>query len=330
MENLRAAEQPPLHVTICRVASEAARQQYTRAEVRRLLAVTERQLRSWERQGFVRSSESYTIADLVVLRTLSRLRRNGVPVERIREALSALRRRLGELSDPLRAYRILAQGKRVVVQVGEKKMEADSGQLLLDFGQEELRKLLRFPSSRKAPADSETQARKAESAAWFERAVEMEQRGAPVVEVIRTYEKAVEADPTSAAALVNLGTIYFHMHMLETAERYYRRAVEAEPDYPLAHFNLANLYDEKGDRGQALFHYLTAVRLDPSFPDAHYNLALLYQSSGQLMRAMRHWKIYLKLDPSSHWAASARLELEKLKQATLIAGAGAANSGVKV
>ncbi|MGQ9635248.1 MAG: tetratricopeptide repeat protein [Bryobacteraceae bacterium] len=317
------------HVTISRVACEEARQEYSRAQVRRLLKVTERQLRSWERQGLVRPLERYTIADLVVVRTLSRLRRDGVPMTRIRKALSALRRRLGELSDPLRDYRILAQGKRVVVQVGERKMEADSGQLLLDFGQEELRKLLRFPSLGKTPAGSESQGRRAESQAWFEQAVEMERRGTPVVEVIRTYEKAVEADPSSAAALVNLGTIYFHMHMLETAERYYRRAVEAEPDYPLAHFNLANLYDEKGDRGQALFHYLSAVRLDPSFPDAHYNLALLYQSSGQLMRAMRHWKTYLKLDPSSHWAASARQELEKLKQATLIAGAGSVKPNAK-
>lgn len=286
-----------------------------------MLEVTERQLRSWERQGLAQPLAAYTIADLVVLQTLSRLRRAGVPVRRIRQALQALRARIGEIADPLREYRIVSEGKRVVVHVGNRKMEPVSGQLLLDFGTEELRRMVAFPIRQQAPSRNPARTRRAQSNAWFEKAVQMEQTGAPAREVIQAYERAIEADPSSAAPLVNLGTVYYHMHRLDAAEQLYRRAVEAEPDYPLAHFNLANLYDEKGDRGQALFHYLSTVRLDPSFADAHYNLALLYQSAGQLMRAMRHWKIYLKLDPYSQWAATARHELEKLKRATVISGA---------
>jgi tetratricopeptide (TPR) repeat protein len=286
-----------------------------------MLGITERQLRSWERQGLARPLEAYTIADLVVLQTLQRLRHSGVTVARIRRALQALRRRIGEAGDPLLDYRIVSDGKRIVVQSGGQKMEPVSGQLLLDFGPEELRRLVAFPEGKEASDRSLSRTRRAESNAWFERAVQMEQSGAPLHEVIQAYQIAIEADPSSAAPMVNLGTIYYHLHRLEDAEDLYRRAVQAEPDYPLAHFNLANLYDEKGDRGQALFHYLSTVRLDPAFADAHYNLALLYQGAGQLMRAMRHWKIYLRLDPSSPWAATARHELEKLKRATVIAGA---------
>jgi len=69
--------------------------------------------------------------------------------------------------------------------------------------------------------------------------------------VIEAYEKAVELDPHSAGALVNLGTIYFNARDLARAERYYRQATEVDPSYALAHFDLANLFDERGDRPKA-------------------------------------------------------------------------------
>ncbi len=59
----------------------------------------------------------------------------------------------------------------------------------------------------------------------------------------------------SAGALVNLGTVHFHLRNWDQAEDYYRRALEADPRYALAHFNLGNLFDEKSNRGQALLHY---------------------------------------------------------------------------
>jgi len=286
-----------------------------------MLGIAEKRLRSWERQGWIPPLDRYTIADLVVLRTLATLRKSGVSASRIGQALTALRERLGELSDPLRELRIVSSGKKIVVQVGDSRMEPVSGQLLLDFDSREIHRLVSFPVKRQSGSHPVPGARRAESAAWFEKAVDLERAGAPVAEIIRAYERSAEADPGSAGALVNLGTIYFHMRSWDTAEKYYRQAVEADPSYPLAHFNLANLFDEKGDRGQALVHYLWALRLDPEFADAHYNAALLYQNAGQVMRAMRHWKIYLKLDPSGSWAASARRELEALRRATLIPGA---------
>lgn len=294
---------------------------YERVQVRRMLGISERQLRSWERQGLAPALKTYGIADLVILQTLIRLRQAGVPIARVRQALQALRERIGGLADPLREYRLISQGRRVIVQAGGQRMEPVTGQLLLDFGPDDLRHLIAFPSRRDSSARASARSRRAESNAWFEKAVKMEQAGAPMRDIIEAYQKAIEADPSSAAPLVNLGTVYYHMHQLEEAEKLYRQAVEAEPGYALAHYNLANLYDEKGDRGQALFHYLSTVRLDPAFADAHYNLALLYQSAGQIMRAMRHWKVYLKLDPHSQWAAAARHELDKLKRATVISGA---------
>jgi tetratricopeptide (TPR) repeat protein len=200
-------------------------------------------------------------------------------------------------------------------------MEPISGQLLLDFDQAELHKMLSFPSQSAAQAArSAEESRRLEAAGWFEKALDLERTGAPIADVIQAYERSVELDPASAGTFVNLGTIHFHLRDWDAAERHYRKALDADPQYALAHFNLGNLFDETGDRAQALGHYMVALRLDANYADAHYNVALLYQSSGQLMRAVRHWRSYLKLDPSSAWATIARQELDKLRHATLIQG----------
>ena len=310
------------HATISRVIESPAREAYTRSEVRRMLNLPERRLRSWEREGLAPRLESYGFPDLVVLRTLIRLRASGVSVAKIRRAVAAVRQKLGAGSDPLRELRIYSDGKRIAVQVGASKMEPISGQLLLDFDQVEIHKMLSFPRQAAGDAAKAAEAaRRFESSLWFGKALEMESVGAPLDEVIHAYEQAVELDPACAGALVNLGTICFHQRRWEQAESYYRRALDADPHYGLAHFNLGNLFDEKGDRGQAILHYTIALRLEPNYCDAHYNLALLYQASGQLMRAVRHWKSYLRLDPASEWASVARQELDKLRRATVIQGA---------
>lgn len=311
------------HVTILRVPLEPAKQIYTRAEVRRVLGLSERKLRSWERQELAPRLASYTFSDLVVLRTLATLRESGVSAAKIRRAVEALREKLDSVADPLKELKIFLDGRKITVRVGGTQMEPISGQLLLDFDSTEFYKLLSFPEEPAGGSATANQAsRRAEAALHFEAALQMEQRGTPPADVIRAYERAVELDPASAGAMVNLGTIYYHLRKWDDAERHYRRALEADPKYALAHFDLGNLYDERGDRAQAMLQYLMAIRLDPDYADAHYNLALLYQASGQLMRAVRHWKIYLRIDGSSHWAAIARQELDKLKRATLIQGAG--------
>ena len=81
------------HATIARVAPPTrTRESYTRAEVRRMLEISERRLRSWEKQDLALAREAYTFADLVVLRSLIRLHSGGASPAKIRRAVAALRR----------------------------------------------------------------------------------------------------------------------------------------------------------------------------------------------------------------------------------------------
>lgn len=298
----------------------ATKQAYSRDEVRRLLGVSKRQLQSWEQQNFLSASGSFTFSDILALRTLVGLRNNKVPAAQIRKVVAALRARLREVQNPLTELKIFAHGKRIQVQFAGQKMEPISGQLLLDFDEAEINKLLAFPGQAAQPKENKSPRTRREAEVWFEKGLELEQAGASVDDIIAAYRKAAEIDPNSAGALVNLGTVYFNARDWHEAERYYRQAVEVDAEYALAHFNLGNLYDERGNRQLALSHYLAALRIQPTYADAHYNVALLYQSSGQHLKAVHHWKLYLKLDPNSAWAAIARRELAKLKESTIVQG----------
>jgi tetratricopeptide (TPR) repeat protein len=299
------------------VLERAPKEVFSREEVRRLLAIPERRLRSWERQKLLPPASTFGFSDLVAIRTLVKLSEQGVPPLRIRLALASLRQKLREVGNPLTELKVFLDGKHIGVLVAGQKMEAISGQLLFDFDTSQLQNLRLFPQ--KAAGAREYQ-RRAEAERWFQRGLELEQTGAPIDAIIRAYEKAAELDPASAGALVNLGTVYYNTRDWKNAEEYYKKALKADENYPLAHFNLGNLYDEINDRASALHHYLAAIRLHPSYADAHYNLALLYQSSGQYIKAVRHWRDYLKLDPASSWAGIARRELEKLRSAHVIPG----------
>ncbi len=290
---------------------------WTRAQALRQCELSSRQLLAWERQGFIAPRELYQYEDLLELRVLVRLKDLGFSSAKLQKVFSSIRAKLTGIDNPLTELRVYLEGRRVRVQTENSRMEALSGQLLFNFDQAELRRLLAFPKSAKAGSG---QARKAllDADHWFQRALELEQTGADKREAIAAYEKAVELNPVLAGALVNIGTIYFTARKWREAEKYYQRALAADSQYPLAHFNLANLHEELGRTSLAIQHYKKALELQPTYADAHYNLALLFQTRGRDMEAIRHWKQYLALDASSQWSAIARREMAKLRSSALV------------
>jgi tetratricopeptide (TPR) repeat protein len=284
--------------------------EYPRAEVCRMLNVTERKLKSWEKLGFVNPSATFGFSDLIALKTLKRLSDVDIPPKRIQLALSSLRKSLKDIEQPLSQLKITAEGRRLAVHVAGNKMEPISGQLLLDFDPVEIEKLRAFPGESRHGQTDEVQ-----SEFWFQRGLALEETGAPAAEAALAYRKAIEANPRASGALVNLGTLLFRMRKLKEAESFYTRAVEADPSYPLAQFNLGNLYDEQGNAEEARKYYLNAIRLNPRYADAYFNLALLCERNNDILQAIGYWQTYLKLDSTSSWARAARKQLDRLKKA---------------
>jgi tetratricopeptide (TPR) repeat protein len=292
---------------------------YTRKEVCRLLKIESRQLRSWERQELIPELSQYRFSDLLVLKKIIGLRNSNAHPRIIKQVFRAVRERLKD--HPPEDIQVYQEGRQVHVKIGKQKMDPLSGQLLIDFAEDEINKLLQLrPSQKSNGAIAERLRNKLEADQWFERGLDLEQTGAPYEQIIDAYQKAAELDPDSAGALVNLGTVFFNGHAWADAEAAYKKALQIDPNYALAHFNLGNLYDEREDAISALHHYNEALKLHPAYADAHYNVALLYQGMRDSLNAMCHWRAYLKLDGASTWAQIATRELAKLEATTVVRG----------
>jgi len=278
-----------------------------------MLAISDQQLRGWQRHGFIRAADSFSFSDLIALRALQKLRENRIPAKKIGRALVSLKRKLSDVGSPLSELKIISDGRSITVLIAGQKMEAISGQLLFAFDTAEIGAVRAFPAKATRSSVDEKQAE-----LWFQRGLQLEESDAPVADAMEAYKKAIELNPGAAGALVNLGTIHYHLRKLNEAEKYYQRAVDVDPRYALAQFNLGNLCDERGQIEKAFEHYAVALKLNPDYADAHYNVALLCEQTGDFLKATKHWKAYLKVDATSSWAGIARRQLEKLRQITVV------------
>src|SRR5271154_2132648 len=88
---------------------------WQRDDVCRMLGITTRQLKAWEKLGFLTPGETFGFPDLVALKTLRRLRELHIPVQTIKTAVSSLKIRLEGFDMPLAQLRITTEGRRIAV-----------------------------------------------------------------------------------------------------------------------------------------------------------------------------------------------------------------------
>jgi tetratricopeptide (TPR) repeat protein len=288
--------------------------QYRREDILRLVPVSERRLRGWEKQGLVDSAAAYGFSEIAALRTIKRLSDLHFSAGQIRRAITGLKNRLENIERPFEQARFTAEGRRIAVHVAGDKLDPISGQFLFDFEAHGTATVRSFPAKRQDQGAKAAVAREAEAEAWFQRGLALEEAAAPVQEAIAAYRSAIDANPRASGALVNLGTIAFRMRKLKEAEMFYLRALESDPNYALAHFNIGNLYDEQGNHTEARSHYLDALRLNSRYADTYFNLALLCERNNEILKAIGYWQSYLKLDSSSSWARAAKKQLDRLKR----------------
>jgi tetratricopeptide (TPR) repeat protein len=289
-------------------------QDYSLGDIARILKVSPRRLRYWQRTKLVESlasptdDDGYAFRDLVVLRAILSLLDKGIPLQRIRRNLEIVRDRLPDLDDPAAALRLWGEegekANRLVLR-HDGRLEEAGGQLLLEFEQDGM---LRADGVRSLTEVSSTAD---EAVAWFERGCELDADSDKWAEAIEAYEKALELDDDYADAYCNLGAVRYNQGQRSAARHAFEACVEREADHVEANFNLANVLEEVGDDAGALEHYRRALASDPLYPDLHINLALLYEKIGRTRGACDHWRRVLQLDPEGSWAEVARLRLER-------------------
>ena len=277
------------------------RDRFSSDEVQRVLGLTGKQLDYWERLRLVsprkeQGNRFYDFGDLISLRTVKQLVEEGVPANRLRRALAALREKLAQVHAPLAELRVLSDGKDIVVERGGARLEPLSGQFVLNFETRELNERVRVIAGRSADE-------------WLATALECEAEGKTRAQAIEAYDRALCVDPQRSDVLMNCGTLYYEDGNLEKASQYFRRALALDSENALAHYNLGSVLEEAGEVEAAREHLRQAVRLDPNYPDAHYNLAFVCEKLGACAEAKRHWEAYVRLDPAGPWCKYARQRL---------------------
>ena len=111
------------------------------------------------------------------------------------------------------------------------------------------------------------------------------------------YRRAIELDPTIAAAHNNLGAVLQQQGLLDEAEACFRRALECGPDDPDAHVNLGIVLTAQERQEEAAAHCRTAVALRPTMPEAHYNLGNALFRMGRSEEAVASFRAAIDLRP---------------------------------
>jgi tetratricopeptide (TPR) repeat protein len=306
---------------------------YSIRDVARILAVQESRLRYWMQTGFVGPTVRkggrfyYTFCDLVAVKAAKDLMATGMPLQKIRRNVEALRKALPEDTHPTTKLRVCCDGETIVALADDVAFQPIGGQVVMAFNLpsfgEHVSQVLAMPRvDPRATAqpdgaphpveDNPTEANSGTTAyRYFVEACAAEDRGDSQT-AEHLFRQAIDLEPNMAAALTNLGNLVYRQGELEEARRYYDRALECDPSQPEARYNLANLLEDLGETELAIAELRRVCAAAPEFADAHYNLGIMLASLGGAAQARHHLERYLELDAGSDWAGHARTFLEQI------------------
>jgi tetratricopeptide (TPR) repeat protein len=135
-------------------------------------------------------------------------------------------------------------------------------------------------------------------------------------EAASEFRKAVDANPESAAARVNLGAALTQTGDLDGAVEQFEAALRIEPGKANAHYNLAVLLARQNKHEQAIAHLRSALNVEPGDQSARFLLAQELNKSGRTDEALTE---YARVEPGNEGALLEQVRLlyrkGELKQA---------------
>ena len=119
-------------------------------------------------------------------------------------------------------------------------------------------------------------------------------------ETLPFLKRAVELDPSFAAAYAGLGILYTNLGRRSLAQENYKKAYELRErvSEPEKYNIMTNYYqDVTGELDKAASQYELWIHDYPHFPDAHNNLGTVYQALGQYEKTAELTREELQLQP---------------------------------
>lgn len=125
------------------------------------------------------------------------------------------------------------------------------------------------------------------------------QAAGQVDEAAAGFERVLALDPENLKALVNLGEIHYARKEHEQALDLYRRAAAVAPRLPLVQVNLGNIALQMNRLDVAEAALLEAVALKAEHPSLHFNLGVIAEQRGKLATAAREYRAEVTAHPES-------------------------------
>jgi tetratricopeptide (TPR) repeat protein len=223
---------------------------------------------------------SYSLEDLLVMRTASALLAAKIPSQTVVEALSRIRESLPTGS----SLGVLAM-QPAVTREGSAAAKSRRGHQALPHIVDH-RPATEASLRRRAAAERKRLA----AEQHFANAVELEE--SDVSAARSAYIQALRADRNHLEARINLGRLLHMNGELAEAEAVYRAARRASA---MLSFNLAILLEDLSREEEATLTYREALALDPALHDAHFNLSRLHERAERPQEALRHLLAYRRL-----------------------------------
>ncbi len=264
----------------------AEQQNFSTRMAARILAISPERIRYWVRHKLVKPAAvrgrhyQFTFEDLLMLRLAKEL----LPNRRRLDAVQRCFERVGRITDtqrPVTALKLYQEDGRILVRDGVVIFEAETGQMMLDFGiapsgetikqadsPVRLRRLL--DAARELEESNPTRALKLyrdylehrpRDGAVHRRVSALLERLGDVAGAVRHLDAAALIEPDSAELHFDLGVLYRKLQNLDRAAASFARAVECEPDLIEAHLHLAQIYEQQGRQREAMRHLSAAHRL---------------------------------------------------------------------
>lgn len=162
---------------------------------------------------------------------------------------------------------------------------------------------------------------------------------------IKSFEKAIELEPTNPVLYTELGKLYLTSNDRERARTEFAKAKEVKPDYIDAAIQIALIYEGEGNLpeairqmeslvnsyplnievlfqlgriyfnnnqvDEAISRFETVINLMPTHSNAHYSLGVAYQKKGQILKAIAEFENVLEIIPGN---IDVQQKLEELRK----------------
>ncbi len=130
---------------------------------------------------------------------------------------------------------------------------------------------------------------------------------------VKSFSAAVEADPKSVRARINLSAALSQLKKYAEAESILLQAIELEPDSSTANYNIGQLLSFRGDYKAAIKYLQKAAETNPTDASIFLDLADNQKKLKQFVQALNNYNKATILDPQQAraWRGSAELLLRK-------------------